>query len=196
MMRDMVLGLEAVLANGYCRHSLTKKCIKDNAGYNWKQLLIGSEGTLGIVTKAVLRLRPRAEATQTALVAFPSFDDAVRLLRSLDTELGGQLSSFESMNSFYVLMSESQRAKRPPPLSADYPVYALIEAMGNDPEGDAARFQDALASALETGVAADAAIAQSERDRANLGHCATICSRPSCRSGRCSTSTSALRSST
>jgi len=168
MMRDMVLGLEAVLADGSVVSSLGK-FIKDNAGYNWKHLLIGSEGTLGIVTKAVLRLRPLPKSTQTALVAFPSFDDAVRLLRRLDTELGGQLSSFELMwNSFYALMSESQRAKRPPPLSQDYPVYALIEAMGNDPERDAARFQEVLASAMDAGVAADAAIAQSERDRANL----------------------------
>src|SRR5262249_53173036 len=57
---------------------------------------------------------------------------------------------------------------RPPPLGQDYPVYALVEAMGNDPERDAARFQEALAGAIEDGVAADAAIAQSERDRANL----------------------------
>ena len=168
MMRDMVLGLEAVLANGKIVSSLGK-FIKDNAGYNWKHLLIGSEGTLGIVTKAVLRLRALPRSTNTALVAFGSFEDAIRLLRKLDAQLGGQLSSFELLwNSFYKLMAESQRAKHQPPLSYDYPVYALIEAMGSDPEGDGARFQEALAEALDTGIAKDAAIAQSERERANF----------------------------
>ena len=168
MMRDMVLGLEAVLANGTVVSSLGK-FIKDNAGYNWKHLLIGSEGTLGIVTRAVLRLRPLPQSTQTAMIAFQSFDDAIGLLRRLDAQLGGQLSSFELMwNSFYVLMTETHRAKQQPPLPQTYPVYALIEAMGNDPERDRARFEEALAEALDQGVAADAVIAQSERERANL----------------------------
>jgi FAD/FMN-containing dehydrogenase len=168
MMRDMVLGMEAVLANGTIVSSLGK-FIKDNAGYNWKHLLIGSEGSLGIVTKAVLRLRPLPRSTQTALVAFSSFDDAIRLLRMLDAQLGGQMSSFELMwNSFYSLMSETQRAKRQPPLPQTWPVYALIERMGNDPERDEAGFQEALAGAIEAGVIADAVIAQSERERANL----------------------------
>ncbi len=168
MMRDMVLGLEAVLANGTVVSSLGK-FIKDNAGYNWKHLLIGSEGSLGIVTKAVLRLRPLPKSTQTALVAFSSFDDAIRLLRTLDAQLGGQMSSFELMwNSFYLLMSETQRARRQPPLPQTYPVYALIERMGNDPERDEAGFQEALAEALEAGVVADAVIAQGERERGNL----------------------------
>jgi FAD/FMN-containing dehydrogenase len=168
MMRDMVLGLEAVLANGSVVSSLGK-FIKDNAGYNWKHLLIGSEGTLGIVTRAVLRLRPLPRSTQTAMVAFSSFDDAIGLLRTLDAQLGGQVSSFELMwNSFYVLMTETHRARQQPPLPQGYPVYALIEAMGNDPDRDKAGFEEALAQALEDGVAADAVITQSERERANL----------------------------
>ena len=76
MMRDMVIGLEAVLADGTIVTSLTKM-LKDNAGYHWKPLLVGSEGTLGIVTRAVLRLRPLPTTHQTALVAAGSFDKVV-----------------------------------------------------------------------------------------------------------------------
>ena len=96
MMRDMVLGLEAVLADGTIVRSLTKM-LKDNAGYNWKHLLIGSEGTLGIVTRAVLRLRPLPTTRQTALIAGDSFEAMIGVLRNLEVTLSGRLSSFELM---------------------------------------------------------------------------------------------------
>jgi FAD/FMN-containing dehydrogenase len=168
MMRDMVIGLEAVLADGTVISSLTKM-LKDNAGYNWKHLLIGSEGTLGIVTRAVLRLRPLPTTRQTALVSFASFRECVEVLRRLEVALSGRLSSFEVMwEDFYARMSEAQLPLRPRPLPLGYPVYALIEAMGGDEQGDHAQFERALNGLLETSAIQDAVIVQSERERQAL----------------------------
>ena len=164
MMRDMVLGLEAVLADGTVVSSLTKM-LKDNAGYNWKHLLIGSEGTLGVVTRAVLRLRPAPSTRQTALIAASSFEEAVRVLHRLEIGLSGRLSSFELMwRDFFARLTEAQLDRRPRPMSAEHGLYALIEAMGGDPEGDAAQFERVLAALLDEGLLQDAVIAQSERE--------------------------------
>ncbi len=96
MMRALVLGIEAVLADGTILKSLNRM-IKNNAGYDLKQLFIGSEGTLGVVTRADLRLFARPRSTNTALVACRDFDALVKLLGLLDSSLGGQLSAFEAM---------------------------------------------------------------------------------------------------
>lgn len=168
MMRDMVIGLEAVLADGAVVSSLTKM-LKDNAGYHWKHLLVGSEGTLGIVTKAVLRLRPLPSTTQTALLAMHSFEACMSTLRQLGVTLSGRLSSFELMwEDFYTRMSTSQPDSQTQPLPSVYPYYVLVEAMGGDPQGDDEQFERALAALLEQEVVADAVIAQSERERQGL----------------------------
>jgi FAD/FMN-containing dehydrogenase len=165
MMRDMVLGLEAVLADGTVLSSLTKM-IKDNAGYSWKHLLVGSEGTLGIVTKAVLRLRPLPTSRQTALVAMGSFEDAIAVLRRLEVSLAGQLSSFELMwEDFYRTHTEAQLSQRARPLANGHPLYALVEAMGGNADRDAEAFEQAFLPLVEEGLVADAVIAQSERER-------------------------------
>ena len=168
MMRDMVLGVEAVLADGTVLEGL-HKTIKDNAGYDLKHLLIGSEGTLGVVTKAVLRLRPAPKSTNTALLSLTSFADAVTLLRRLEGEMAGTLSSFEVMwGDFYALITRVNAAKRPAPLPGGSPFYALVEVMGAEPERDAQRFEEVLAATLEDGLASDAVIAQSVADRERL----------------------------
>jgi FAD/FMN-containing dehydrogenase len=168
MMRDMVIGLEAVLADGEIVSSLTKM-IKDNAGYNWKHLLIGSEGTLGVVTRAVLRLRPAPTTRQTALVAAASFEDAVRVLRQLETGLSGRLSSFELMwGGFFARLTTAQLDRRPRPMAEGQGYYVLVEAMGGDPQGDVAQFERVLGELLESGALQDAVIAQSEREAEGL----------------------------
>lgn len=168
MMRDMVLGVEAVLADGTVLQGL-HKTIKDNAGYDLKHLLIGSEGTLGVVTKAVLRLRPAPKSTNTALLSLSSFANAITLLRRLEGEMAGTLSSFEVMwGDFYTLITRVNAAKRPPPLPDGSPFYALVEVMGAEPERDARRFEEVLAATLEDGLASDAVIAQSVADRERL----------------------------
>ena len=165
MMRDMVIGLEAVLADGTIVSSLTKM-LKDNAGYNWKHLLIGSEGTLGIVTRAVLRIRPLPTSRQTALIATDSFDAIITVLRRMEREVSGRLSSFELMwGGFFAAMSEAQRAQRAPAMPTGYGFYALVEAMGGDEDADVAQFERALMALIEEGVVVDAVIAQSDAQR-------------------------------
>ncbi len=163
MMREMVTGLEVVLADGTIVSSLTGM-IKDNAGYAWKQLMIGSEGTLGIVTKAVLRLRPEPLTNQTALVALSSFDKVIRLLRELESVLSGQLSSFEVMwGDFYAAMTEARPGS--PPLAYGHGFYVLIERLGGDPEIDLAQFERVLMARIDQGLIDDAVIASSGRER-------------------------------
>ncbi|WGM47463.1 putative FAD-linked oxidoreductase [Brevundimonas sp. NIBR10] len=168
MMRDMVIGLEVVLADGTIVSSLTKM-LKDNAGYNWKHLLIGSEGTLGIVTRAVLRLRPIPTSRQTALIATERFEDAIIAMRRLEVALSGKLSSFELMwSDFYAAMTEAQSSQRPAPMAPGHGFYALVEAMGGDAVADNEQFERVLMSLIEEGLVADAIIAQSDRERENI----------------------------
>ena len=165
--RDMVLGVEAVLADGTVADGL-KKMIKDNAGYDWKHLMIGSEGTLGILTRATLRLRPKPATTMTAFCALRSFDGVYDLLRELDRDLGGQVTSFELMWPELYHLVLDHYADRTAPLPRDQPLYVLVEAMGGDAAADPARFESALGAAIERGAVLDAVIAQSERERADL----------------------------
>lgn len=167
MTREQVLGVEAVLADGTIVSSLGN-AIKNNAGYDIKQLFIGTEGTLGIVTRAVLRLRPLMRSQNTALVAVNDFAGLISLLRTMDRALGGTLSSFEVMwNSFYRVVSPAPGKSRPP-LGWQYPFYALIEAAGSEQESDAARFEKILTEAFEQGLVADAVVAKSHAERDDL----------------------------
>ena len=160
MARAQVLGLETVLADGTILSALTK-VMKNNAGYDLNQLFIGSEGTLGIVTRAVLRLRARPRSKSTALIASAGFDAAVRILRQLQAELG-EISGFEAMwPDFYRYVTEHGGVR---PMTDTHPFYALTEFQGNEPDRDGARLEESLTAAIETGDALDAVIAQSERE--------------------------------
>ena len=163
MMRDMVLGLEAVLADGTIVSSMNQM-IKNNAGYDLKQLFIGTEGTLGIVTRAVLRCREQARTQPTALVGVASFDGLTRFLKAADQGLGGQLSAFEVMwQNYYQLVTEPP-ATNNAPLSRDYPFYVLVEALG----AEEATLEAMLAEALEAQLIVDAVVARSEAQRLEL----------------------------
>ncbi len=167
MTREQLLGIEAVLADGTVISSM-KDVIKNNTGYDLKQLFVGSEGTLGIVTRAVLRLRPAPRSRNTALVAVDSFDDLGRFLRSMDSALGGTLSAFEVMwSDFYGLVIDDGE-KHGRPLDTTHAYYVLLESTGGHQESDMARFESALQEAFEEGLAADAVIAQSRQQRADL----------------------------
>lgn len=168
MMREMILGLEVVLADGTILSSMNK-VIKNNAGYDLKQLFIGSEGTLGIVTRAVLRLRPLCKSESTALLATDDYNHVMTLLGYLDQELAGTLSAFEVMwNDYYRLASGGGSDGKTLPVGLDYPYYILVEALGADPETDQTRFELVLSQALEKGLIVDAAIAQSGNERNNF----------------------------
>jgi FAD/FMN-containing dehydrogenase len=167
MTRESVLGLEAVLADGTVVSAMNCM-LKNNAAYDLKQLFIGTEGTLGIVTRLVLRLRELPRSTQTALVACDRFGAVTQLLKHVDAALGGGLSAFELMwNEFYRLVT-TPPARGSPPLSQDHPYYVLVESSGGDPTRDRAQFEDAMAAAIEQGLVVDAVIAESEAQREAL----------------------------
>jgi FAD/FMN-containing dehydrogenase len=163
MMRDLVLGLEVVLADGTVVTALNH-LIKNNASLDVKQVFIGSEGTLGVITRAVLRLHPKPRTTCTAFCALPDFDAVLSLLRRTKSASAGALSAFEVMwPDFYSLVTT-----RVPgvvsPLPQGSPLYALVEVLGGDPDHDQERFEALLGAAIEAGEITDAAIAQSESD--------------------------------
>lgn len=163
MTRDMVLGLEAVLADGTIVSSMNQM-IKNNAGYDLKQLFIGTEGSLGVVTRAVLRLREKPTSQSTLLVAVDEFSKLSRFLKHMDAALGGALSAFEVMwNNFYTLVTTAP-AENQAPISQDHPYYVLVEAMGSDD----ATVEAAMAEAYEKELLVDAVIAQSEAQRLQL----------------------------
>jgi len=163
MTRDTVLGLEVVLADGTVVSSLNT-LIKNNTGYDLKQFFVGAEGTLGVITRLVLRLREKPVAANTAFAGFDAFDNVAKFLKHMDRNLGGTLSSFEVMwQSFYRLVTTAP-AKGRPPIAQDYPYYVLVESQGADRELDTQRFNSAMESAFESGLIVDAAIAQSDAD--------------------------------
>jgi FAD/FMN-containing dehydrogenase len=167
MIRDQLLGVEAVLADGTIISSLGA-VIKNNTGYDLKQLFIGSEGTLGIVTRAVLRLRPLPRSCNTALVAIEDFDLLGRFLGKMDEALGGTLSAFEVMwNDFYQLIV-GEGGRHGQPLKPSHRFYVLVESTGGHEEGDKARFESALEEAFGSELIVDAVITQSKQQRENL----------------------------
>ena len=164
MAREQVLGLEVVLADGTILSSMNH-LLKNNAGYDLKHLFIGSEGTLGIVTKAVLRLRPAMPARNTALVATDQFDKLPRLLSHIESALGGKLSAFEAIWDNYYQLAIQGTHLGAPPLAQRHPYYAVIESTGRNGETDAAAFLTALESALSAGLINDAVLAKSAKEQ-------------------------------
>jgi FAD/FMN-containing dehydrogenase len=166
MTRALVLGLETVLADGTVLSSLNQM-LKNNSGYDLKQLFIGSEGTLGIVTRVVLALKEKPTSTHSALLALSDGAQVMRLLKHMDRELGGALSSFEVMWGDYY-RAVTRPGAHPAPLSREHAFYVVLEMQGADQAADAERFQSALAVALQEGMMADAIIAGSLKDRHRL----------------------------
>jgi FAD/FMN-containing dehydrogenase len=164
MMRSLVLGLEVVLADGTVLRSLNRM-LKNNAGYDLKQLFIGSEGTLGIVTRADLRLASRPVSSCAAFVACRDFAAMTQLLGMLDARLGGHLSAFEALWPEFYELTTTAPARSSPILPYGHAVYALVEALGAEPEADQERFERVLADAMESGLIVDAAISKSEAER-------------------------------
>ena len=133
--------------------------LKNNAGFDLKQLFIGSEGTLGVITKITFRLFPQKASRQAALCALSTFDDVIALLQKMGRELEN-ITSFEVMWLAYY--NESLRATgSKDPLDGEHPFYVLLETEGVDDETTEGIFQRALMSGLESNLVADAAIAQS-----------------------------------
>jgi FAD/FMN-containing dehydrogenase len=164
--RDHVLGLEAVLADGTVVSAMNTM-LKNNAGLDLKQIFIGTEGLLGIVTRVVLRLQPRPAATATAFCGVSGTRSVITLLSRMRGALGPKLTSFEVMwPSFFHFMSEG--IGKPPPLSRRHGAYAIVEASGFDAEGMRAALESALTAALEEGLVEDAVIARSVKEEREL----------------------------
>lgn len=157
MMRELVLGIEAVLADGRVLNGL-KALRKDNTGYDLKQLFIGAEGTLGVVTAASLKLFPRPRARETALVAIQSAREALVLLHRVKASTGA-VSAFEVMNRLAVdlVVKHIPGARDPIPHA---PLLALIEFESQQSEGLRAMVEAALAAAIEAGEAETVLIAE------------------------------------
>lgn len=167
MAREQVLGLEVVLPDGRILSSMNQ-VLKNNAAYDLKHLFIGSEGTLGIITRAVLRLRPQLPIHTTGLVATDAFKNMPKLLNLMGSALAGQMTSFEAMwNNFYSFACSGEHLGAPP-LPADYPYYVLIESSGNNQQADAEKFASAMEQALEEGIIVDAVLAKSAKQRESL----------------------------
>ena len=164
MVRDMVLGIEVVLADGTIVTSLNKM-LKNNTGYDIKQWFIGAEGTLGVITRAVLRLRPRPRSQNTALLALNDFAAVVKLLHNLDEQMAGTLSAFEVMwPEFYEHVTRDGSLHKAP-LAHGSAFYLLVESLGSEPENDAERFECVLGAAMEEGLVADAVLTRSQAER-------------------------------
>jgi FAD/FMN-containing dehydrogenase len=161
MMREMVLGLEAVLADGTVVGALNR-LIKNNTGYDVKQLFVGSEGTLGVVTRAVLRLRERPRGQQVALAALDRFQGVVDLLRQVDQALGGRLSAFEVMWQEHFGFVTRPPAASVSPIAGEHSYFVLIESQG---DADPAPLVGALEAAHAAGLVADAVVARSQAER-------------------------------
>lgn len=164
--RAQVLGLEVVLADGTVLSTL-RSLRKDTAGYDLKQLFVGSEGTLGIITAATLRLYPDPGETTTALIALQDSSDAVRLLASLRDRIGDRFEAFELVSGPIFDLVERYIAAAELPFDDRYPWYALMEvATGNDPDG----LHAALMQALENEHLLDVVIAKNRAESAKLWH--------------------------
>jgi len=160
MTRALVLGLEAVLADGTVLPML-RALHKDNTGYDLKQMFIGSEGTLGVITAACLRLFPKPDVAVTALAAVPSPAAAVKLLGAMQAHTGGMLSAFELMPRIALEFVTRHLDGTRDPFSAASPWYVLMEATGGNHANLTASFEDGLADAITAELVSDAVVASS-----------------------------------
>ena len=165
MMRELTLGLEVVLADGRVLSTL-QALRKDNTGYDLKQLFVGAEGTLGIITAAALKLFPAPRAAGTAFVAVPSPAAAVALLARLRDGLGELVNSFELLPNVALRLLGRHLPALRQPLPTDSPWFVLCEASSADAHDPLTeKLGRLLEAAIDAGEVTDAALAQSERER-------------------------------
>lgn len=175
--RDLCLGIEAVLPTGEVI-DLMSELHKDNSGYNLRHLLIGAEGTLGIITAAVLKLHPKPRAYATAMVAVPSLDQALVLLNRLQEATGGAVEAFEYMSDAYIAAQMAHRPGARAPFDQPHAVNVMVEVGATalrdaepGPDGSvpiAAYLEETLAVMFEEGLLLDAVVAQNEAQRAEM----------------------------
>ena len=167
MTRALVLGIEVVQANGSVL-DLQRALMKDNSGYDLKQMFIGSEGTLGVITAATLKLFAKPDVSVTAFAAVPSPAAALKLLGLMQARTGGMLSAFELIPRIALDFVTRHIDGSRDPLAAPSPWYVLMEATGGREASLAANFETGLAGAINDGVASDAVVAGSQAQAAAL----------------------------
>ncbi len=160
--RQLVLGLEAVLADGTVINSL-KKIIKDNSAYDLKQLFIGSEGTLGIITRAVLKLVEAPRSRTSAYAGTNDYYQVISFLKFMDKGLAGTLSAFELIwkKTYHKMTTGGDTI---PPIPYDYEYYVLVETLGQNQESDQEQLIALLEKAIDQKMILDAVPAQSKSD--------------------------------
>jgi len=160
MMRELVLGIEAVLPDGQIWNGL-RGLRKDNTGYDLKQLFIGGEGTLGIITRAVVKLFPAPRSVETAMAAVPDVAQAVALLPLLRAATGDQLTGFELLPRIGMEFVLRHIPGMRDPMAVPHPWYVLIEiSSGYESSTTRAMMEAALASAGDAGLVVDAVLAE------------------------------------
>jgi FAD/FMN-containing dehydrogenase len=168
--RELCLGLEVVTAQGEVWHGLTG-LRKDNTGYDLRDLFIGSEGTLGIITAATMKLYPQPAARLTAWAAVPSLEDAVKLLGLAHHELGAGLTGFEVMGQFALSLVARHFRQLRVPLYEQSPFCVLLEKSDDESEEHArGQFERLLETALEQGCVSDAVVAENLTQANQLWH--------------------------
>jgi FAD/FMN-containing dehydrogenase len=165
--RELCMGLEVVLPDGRVWHGL-RQLRKDNTGYDLKDLFIGAEGTLGIITAAVLKLFPLPAARATAFLAVPDPSAALALLNAARAGAGGTLTTFELMPRIGLDLCLRHASGARDPLSAPSPWYVLMEVSAQTAAGLDAHVEAFLGEALEKGIVTDAALAGSLAQRADF----------------------------
>ncbi len=168
--RDLCLGLEVVTAAGEVWEGLSG-LRKDNTGYDLRDLFIGSEGTLGIITAATMKLYPMPAAQLTAWAAVPSMDDAVTLLGLAHRHLGAGLTGFEVMGQFALGLVAKHFPQQRVPLYQDTPYCVLLENSDHESESHAReQFERLLETAMEDGCVTDAVVAENLQQAHQLWH--------------------------
>ena len=168
--RELCLGLEVVTPQGEVWDGLVG-LRKDNTGYDLRDLYIGSEGTLGIITAATLKLHPQPAARLTAWAAVPSVEAAVELLGLAQRQLGAGLTGFEAMSRFALSLVDKHYPQLRVPLWQDHPWCVLLENSDSESEAHAReRFEALLETAFEQGCVSDAVVAESLAQAHNLWH--------------------------
>lgn len=175
--RDLCLGIEVVLADGQILN-LMSELHKDNSGYNLKHLMIGAEGTLGIITRAVLKLFPKPKAYATAMVSVASLGDALDLLNRIQADTGDKVEAFEFMPGSYMEQLKRVKPEMRAPFNQDYDVNILVE-IGSTVAAECSPLEDGtvpltetletvLGAMFEQGVLLDAVIAKNDSERREI----------------------------
>jgi FAD/FMN-containing dehydrogenase len=167
--RELMLGVEVVLADGRVLN-LLRKLKKDNTGYDLRHIFVGAEGTLGIITAAVLKLFPRPRAVETAFVGMASPADALKLLSRAQERASGTLTSFELIGREVIEFALRHGHGVRDPLTGVHPWYLLMEVSSQQDEGVRESLENLLAEAIEQGIVTDATIAASLEQTKSFWH--------------------------